>query len=203
MASPNSRATRPLASLTRLSPSRMSTTRCGKPTRLAIDVAAIASVVDTTAPSTNPNCQVKPGMTQRAVRAMPMTVATTRPIASMEMLTRLKRNSRHEVSHAAEYNNGGRTTRKMKSGFSVTLGTRGKKLSSNPASTSTMGYGRCSLRAIAAKTATNVSSDRKTNSVACIPPPVHTVPVAIKDIVIGDRLQQLAPSVGSALEARG
>src|SRR5512145_3081340 len=54
MAMANSRASRALASLTRLSPSRMSTIRCGSPIRLAIEVAAMASVGATTAPRANP-----------------------------------------------------------------------------------------------------------------------------------------------------
>jgi hypothetical protein len=52
------------------------------------------------------------------------------------------------------------------SGFRVTLGARGRKLSSSPANTSTIGYGRLSLRATAANNTTNASNERKTSSTA-------------------------------------
>jgi len=61
MAKPNSRGSRPLASFTRLSPSSKCITRCGKPSFRPIDVAAIASVVETTARSTKAAFQSKPG----------------------------------------------------------------------------------------------------------------------------------------------
>ncbi len=164
MATPNSSATKPLASLTRLSPSRMSTTRCGNASLRAIDVAAIASVVATTAPSTMPSSQVKPGKNILAVRATLKTVKATKPKASRAMLTRLKRNSRQEVTHAAEYSRGGSTTRKIKSGLSLICGIPGTKPRTRPAITRTIGYGICSLRANAAKTATNASNNRNTSS---------------------------------------
>jgi hypothetical protein len=47
---PSCNATRPVPSFTRLSASRISTIHCGRPTRRAIEVAAIASVAATTAP---------------------------------------------------------------------------------------------------------------------------------------------------------
>jgi hypothetical protein len=84
------------------------------------------------------------------------------------MLTRLYLNSRQEVSHAAEYNSGGKTNRKITSGLRGILGIPGTKPSISPATTSTMGYGVCSFRATAAKTTTKSSSVRKTISAAWI-----------------------------------
>ncbi len=99
----------------------------------------MASVVATTAPRTKPSRQSNPAKTHFVVAAMPTTVNPTRPKASMRMLTKLNLNSRQEVTHAAEYSSGGKTTRKTTSGFSETFGIPGTKLSTRPAITSTMG----------------------------------------------------------------
>ena len=170
MAIANSRAKSPVASFTKLSPSRTSTIRCGSPRRLAIDVAAIASVVATTAPNTKPSRQSKPLNTHRVVSATPSAVKPTSPNARSKMLTKLYLNSRQEVSQAAEYSNGGRTARKITSGSKAILGIPGTKLRSSPATTSTIGYGVCNFLASAAKTTTKSSSTRKTISTAWIPP---------------------------------
>ena len=53
-------ATSAVASLTRLSPSMITTRRRGTPSRLEIAVAAIGSVGETTAPSTNDAAQLMP-----------------------------------------------------------------------------------------------------------------------------------------------
>ena len=68
---------------------------------LAIEVAAMASVGETTAPSTKPIRQSKPGAIQPATAATPATVKATRPTASEVMLTRLWENSRQGVFQAA------------------------------------------------------------------------------------------------------
>ena len=86
---PNSRANNPVASLTRLSPSRMSVMRLGRPMRWAMDVAASASVGATTAPSTRPIFQSNPGNNHGAPSATPITVKETSPKARSRMLTRL------------------------------------------------------------------------------------------------------------------
>jgi hypothetical protein len=102
MARPNSSASSPLASFTRLSPSRTSTTRFGSPILLAIEVAAIASVGAITAPRTNPIRQSNPGNRYCAATATPITVKVTRPKARDSMFTMLHENSRHDVTQAAE-----------------------------------------------------------------------------------------------------
>src|ERR671932_1149323 len=65
-------------SLTRLSPSMTAITRRGTPSRLAIAVAAIGSVGETTAPSTNAAGQEKPSIAQWATAATVTVVTTTR-----------------------------------------------------------------------------------------------------------------------------
>ena len=75
-------ATRPVPSLTRLSPSTMVTSFRGTPRRRAIDVAASGSVGDTIAPSTNAAPQESPSTSSCATTATPTVVTTTSPIAS-------------------------------------------------------------------------------------------------------------------------
>src|ERR671934_3051731 len=69
-------------SFTRLSPSITAITRRGTPSRLAIDVAAIGSVGETTAPSTNAAFHEKSSIVQCATAATVTVVTTTRPTAS-------------------------------------------------------------------------------------------------------------------------
>ena len=100
-ASANLYATRPVASLTRLSPSMMVTTRRGTLSRWVTAVAATASGGDTIAPSTNATSQLIPGITACAAQATAVVVATTRPMASCEIGRLLAAKSRHDVNHAA------------------------------------------------------------------------------------------------------
>jgi len=65
--------------------------RRGSPTRRAMEVAAIASVGATTAPSTKPRRQSKPAKTLGATSATAITVNPTKPKARRKMLTRLYR----------------------------------------------------------------------------------------------------------------
>src|SRR3984957_19463973 len=164
--SPISRASKPVASFNRLSPSRMSTILRGKPTAFAIEVAAIASVVETTAPSKNPAFQYSAVINRSENSATPQTVNPTSPTASSPITTIFRRNSLHDIVHADAYSNGGRKTTNTIFGSSGTLGMRGTKLIANPASTSTIGYGTFSRRAIAANAATITSSNKITVSTA-------------------------------------
>ena len=86
--------------------------RRGNPRRLAMAIAAIVSVVETTAPRAQPIRQSKPGSNHCARIATPATVKPTRPKASMEMLSRFDRKSRHEVLKAPEKTSGGKKTTK-------------------------------------------------------------------------------------------
>jgi len=76
--------------------------RLGRPMRLAMEVAAMASVVATTAPRTKPRRQSKPPKMCGAKMATPATVKPTRPKAMKRMLTMLYLKSRYDVNHAAE-----------------------------------------------------------------------------------------------------
>src|SRR5579872_2949924 len=100
ISTPNCRASSPVASFSRLSPSSKSTMRCGMPTLRAIEVAATASVGDTTAPSRNPNLQSNPGNHQCAANATPIAVKNTSSTARLEIDAKLYLNSRHDVCHA-------------------------------------------------------------------------------------------------------
>jgi hypothetical protein len=87
-------------SLTRLSPSITAITRRETPRRLAIDVAAIGSVGETTAPRTKAAFQEKPSIHQCAAAATVTVVTTTRPTASRLIGLAFMRRSRSEVKNA-------------------------------------------------------------------------------------------------------
>ena len=86
-------STSAVPSLTRLSPSTMSISRRGTPSRRPIAVAAIGSVGDTTAPRTNASAQREVGDRVRD-EATPTVVSATSPTASSEIGRRFRRSSR-------------------------------------------------------------------------------------------------------------
>ena len=94
-------ATRAVASLSRLSPSRIATIRRGMPTLRAIVVAATASGGETTAPSAKAAASETPGITAQATRPTSTVVNTTAPTARMPIACRLARTSTSEVRSAA------------------------------------------------------------------------------------------------------
>ena len=96
-ASANFRTTSPLASFTRLSPSRITTRRLGSRRRRATAATATASGGDTMPPRTNPSARDIPGISRRHSTATPAEVKRTNPTASRPIGRRLRRNSRHEV----------------------------------------------------------------------------------------------------------
>ena len=95
------RATRAVASLTRLSPSRIDTMRRGMPTRRAIVVAATASGGATTAPRAKPAASVRPGHTHHATRPTTTVEKATRPTDSSGIGRRLALKSTSDVRIAA------------------------------------------------------------------------------------------------------
>jgi hypothetical protein len=95
------RDTSAVASLTRLSPSRIATMRRGMPTRRAIVVAATASGGATTAPSARPAASGTPGTTAQTTTPTSTAVNTTAPTARMPMACRLARKSTRDVRIAA------------------------------------------------------------------------------------------------------
>ena len=76
------------------------TRRRGSPTRSAIEVAAVGSVGDTIAPSTNAVGQSSPGIIACATAATTTVVASTSPTASSEISAMFARTSRSEVKYA-------------------------------------------------------------------------------------------------------
>src|SRR3984885_15680294 len=117
----------------------MSTTRRGNPILFAIDVAAIASVVATTAPSRNPAFQSSAVINRSENSATPQTVNPTNPTASRPITTIFRRNSLHDIVHADAYSNGGRKTTNTIFGFNGTRGTCGTKLIKSPPKTTKIG----------------------------------------------------------------
>ncbi len=111
-------STSDVASLTRLSPSRMVTTRRGRPTRRATAVVATASGGATMAPSANAAAKDSPGTTQRATTATTSAVKATRPTESSAIGRRLRRMSISEVRIAAAYSRGGSSPMRTRSGSS-------------------------------------------------------------------------------------
>ena len=93
----NRYATRAVASLTRLSPSRIVTTRRGTPSRWKIAVAATASGGATIAPRANAAGQPMPGMSVWATTATMTIVVRTRPIERRPIARRFALKSRIEV----------------------------------------------------------------------------------------------------------
>ena len=97
----NFRRTRPVASFTRLSPSRIVTIRRGRRTRRAIAVAATASGGETMAPRTRAAGHGTPGTRATTTAATAAVVATTRPTARSVIEKRFARKSRHDVKYPA------------------------------------------------------------------------------------------------------
>ena len=98
-ASPN--AVSATASLIRLSPSRIVTTRCGAPSRDSTDVAATASVGATAAANASAGAQPRPGRTSRVTQPTPMIVTVVAPIASAVIGTAFSLVSRGALRNAA------------------------------------------------------------------------------------------------------
>ena len=102
------KATRAVASLRRLSPSRIVTTLRGSPSRPAIAVTAIASVGAITAASANAAASVIDGTSTKAANPTVTTVKATSPTESSRMLSRRARTSMTDVRMAAANSSGGR-----------------------------------------------------------------------------------------------
>src|SRR4051794_21408131 len=116
-------ATRAVASLTRLSPSRIDTIRRGIPTRRATAVAATASGGATTAPSAKAAAKENGGgTTNGAVTATTAAVNSVAPTDSSAIDVRLARKSTSEVRIAAAYSSGGSRPTRTTLGLSRTSG---------------------------------------------------------------------------------
>ena len=89
------------ASLIRLSPSRMVTTRCGAPSRVSTEVAATASVGATAAAKASAGAHPMPGRTSRVTAPTATIVAAVAPKASPVIGTEFSRLSRGADRNAA------------------------------------------------------------------------------------------------------
>jgi hypothetical protein len=128
----------PVASLTRLSPSRIVTMRRGTPRRWATAVAAMASVGETIAPRTKAAAHGIP-VTVWTTAPTTKVVISTSPTASSEIALMLARKSRHEVKIAETYKSGGKNNKNTSSGSSITGGSPGTNPSADPPRTSRIG----------------------------------------------------------------
>ena len=125
--------------MSRLSPSRMVTTRRGRPSRPAIAVTAIASVGATTAAKAKAAARVIAGISAKAANPTATTVKATSPTDRSRMLSRRARTSTTDVRIAAAKSRGGRMPYRMSSGWTSTCGTPGMKETAPPTMTRATG----------------------------------------------------------------
>lgn len=140
----------PEASLTRLSPSRMTRMRLGSVIPLMAPIAAAASGGEIMAPSTKPSGHVAPGRNCTTTKPTAAVVATTSPTASSKMARISLRKSRIEVKNAASMRIGGRKISSICSGSIVTCGMPGTSARPTPPMRNAIGdaiFSRCAMRA--------------------------------------------------------
>jgi hypothetical protein len=128
-----------VASFTRLSPSKMSTSRRGRFSRRAIDVAAMASGGETMAPSAMAAGQPSCGAIAITTPATASVVVKTRPTARRLIGRTLRHSSRGDRKYDAEKRIGGRKTASTISGSNSTTGRIGRRPRPRPATTIRMG----------------------------------------------------------------
>ena len=131
-----------------------------------IAVAATGSVGETIAPSAKASGHERP-ITSCATTATAPIVRSTRPTAAREIPRRSARSDLRSAKNAAAYKSGGRKTTSTRSGSSSISGMPGSRPSTSPPSTSGIGYGTESQRAIALSPATETNSARMTISKSC------------------------------------
>ena len=136
-----------VASLMRLSPSRIVTIRRGTPSRWKIDVAATASGGATIAPRVSAAARPMPGIMAFATRPTASVVNSTRPTARRRIGRAFARKSRIGVKYAAANRMGGRNRAKTRSGWSSMRGRPGTRPRATPARSSRIGSAMRSRRA--------------------------------------------------------
>ncbi len=112
--------TRPLASLSSDSPSRMCIRRGGIGTRAAIDDTATGSVGAKIAASAKDTASGSDGISQWIRKPAPITVNSTRPSASSRMVERSRNRPTLGMRQPSRNSSGGRNTRKKMCGSSRT-----------------------------------------------------------------------------------
>src|SRR5215207_377022 len=142
-----------LASLNRLSPSRITSRRCGGRSCLSTVVAAAASGGATMAPSATAAPQVISGTSALTTSATTTMVSATAPRARLATARQFARRSRGEASKAASKRTGATKSASANSGSSTSVGTPGMRASAAPASATSAGYGAPTRRANAASAA--------------------------------------------------
>ncbi len=146
------------ASLMRLSPSRITTTRRGTGSRETMAAAATASGGETIAPNATATAQGIPGRSAWIATATAPVVARTNPTASSPMGRRFDLNSRSDVKNAAAQRMGGRKTKKTRSGSSSGILIPGTKPIASPAMTCRIGVGTGSRLANAVSAMTSAAT---------------------------------------------
>ena len=132
----------------RLSPSTIDTSRRGTPKRRAIAVAAMGSVGETIAPSTNAELQERPSIAACATAATTTVVTITSPTESRPIGRMFSFSSCSDVKNVPAYSSGGSTATSTRSGGSSSSGMPGRKPTATPPITSTIGYGTRSVGAM-------------------------------------------------------
>src|SRR5215203_806797 len=153
-----------LASLKRLSPSRITSNRCGGRSCLRTVVAAAASGGATMAPSAIAAAHGMSGTSSRVTTATMAIVRTTAPRARLVTARQFARRSRGEESKAASTRTGATNSASASSGSSTIVGTPGISASAAPASATSAGYGAPIRRARAARAAPTSSSAMTTSN---------------------------------------
>ena len=130
-----------LASLKRLSPSRITSSRCGGRSCLSTAVAAAASGGATMAPSAIAAAQGMSGTSRRATTATTTMVSATAPRARPATVRQFARRSRGDASNAASSSTGATKSVSASSGSRTSVGVPGTSARPAPASATIAGYG--------------------------------------------------------------
>ena len=156
-------STSAVPSLNRASPSRIVTSRRGRPSRRAMLVAAAASVGPTAVPSTNAMGQDR-WPSQCATAATLSAVTITSRTASTPIIGASRENAVGEEVTAASKTSSGSSPSRTSSGFSDTSGTNGRKPMTRPATTSVTGAGMPARRSTVTAPSVTVATARTISS---------------------------------------
>ncbi len=131
-ATANRNRTSPVASFSKLSPSRNVLSRRGNFTRCKTARADTASGGETMAPSATQAAQGNAGTSSFVTTATTPVVNSTAPMASDKIPRKCLRKEAWAVNHAPSANNGGRKINSTNSGFRWMVGSPGVKASAPP-----------------------------------------------------------------------
>ena len=157
-----------LASLKRLSPSRITSSRCGGRSWRSTAPAAAASGGATMAPSATAAAHGRSGTSSRATTATMTMVRKTAPRARLAIGRQLARRSRGDASKAASTRTGATKSVSASSGSRTSVGVPGTSASPAPASATSAGYGAPMRREKAASAAPPRSNAMTTSKTSII-----------------------------------